>query len=180
MIVRTYACETCEAVFEVDCESNDGDPPCPACEMVMEWRPQRFSIKTNKSRAMDVAETVLREDYALDNWKDGSREGDVAAIMPSETTSEREARMKIENEVKELAETVKVPENPAQAAAVSAFWGGGSGQAGAAAQPNQLMAQTLMASTKVGPQAGVDPIRALHSLGREGKLPNNMRIIARG
>lgn len=167
-------------VFEVDCRSEDGDPDCPQCSKVLIWQPRPFAITGIKSKAIDVTQKILEEDYSLTNWKDGNKQGDVAAIMPSETTVEREARMRIENEVKELASQAKLPVSPEQNAAVHAFWGGGASQSGSTAQPNQLVAQTLLASAKVGPQAGIDPMRALHDMGKVGQLPNNMRIVARG
>ena len=181
MIIRTYECEDCKETFEVTCESNDGDPDCPFCAKVLEWRPQKFAITGVKSKAIDFTQKVLEEDYGLTNWKDNNRPGESAAIMPSENTAQREARLRIETEVRELAEQVKkTPENPAQAQAVNAFWGGPAGQTGSVAAPNQLMAQTLIASAKAGPQPGVDAMGALHNMGKAGKLPNNVRIVARG
>lgn len=167
-------------VFEVDCRSEDGDPDCPQCSKVLIWQPRPFAITGIKSKAIDVTQEILETDYGLSNFMEHRHPGDIAAIMPSENTAEREARMKIESEVRELAQQVKAsPENPAQVAAVNAFWGGPQPTT-STAQPNQLMAQTLMASAKVGPQAGIDPMRALHDMGKTGQLPNNMRIVARG
>lgn len=178
-IIRSYECMDCKELFEVTHQS--GEEPladCPFCEKVLEWRPKPFAITGVKSKAVDVAQDILETDYGLTNFKDGSREGDTVAIMPAETTQQREARMRIESEVQELAAQVKgAPENPAQAAAVSAFWGGPAGQA---ATPNTMMAQTLIASAKAGPQANTDAMAGLHRMGREGKLPSNVRIIARG
>lgn len=178
MITRSYECIDCNALFECDHASGEEDfPDCPACAKVLEWRPKPFAITGIKSKAIDVTQEILENDFGMTNFKEHRHEGDIAAIIPTETTHDRETRMKIEAEVREMAEQVKTPENPAQAAAVDAFWGGPAGQAAA---PNTMMAQTLLASAKLGPQAGVDPMRALHTMGKEGKLPNNMRIVARG
>lgn len=179
MITRSYECIDCNTLFEADHASGDEPfPDCPVCSKVLEWRPKPFAITGIKSKAIDITQEILETDYQLSNIKDNNREGDVAAIMPTETTQQREARMRIESEVKELAAQVKgAPENNAQAAAVSAFWGGPAGQA---ATPNTLMAQTLIASAKTGPQSGVDAMAGLHRMGKAGQLPNNFRIVARG
>lgn len=180
-VIRSYECMDCKELFEVTHQS--GEEPladCPFCEKVLEWRPKPFAITGVKSKAVDVAQDILETDYGLTNFKDGSREGDTVAIMPTETTQQREARMRIESEVQELAAQVKnAPENPAQAAAVSAFWGP-QGPGGGQQPVQNMMAQTLIASAKAGPQAGTDAMAALHRMGKSGQLPTNMRIVARG
>ena len=44
---------------------------------------------------------------------------------------------------------------------------------------NKVSAQQLIAAGKSGPAAEVNPMAALHQLGKSGKLPTNHRIIAR-
>ena len=177
MIIRTYACEDCDAMFEVTHDRGDEPiPDCPRCSVVLEWRPRPFNITTHKAKSIDMAQTIMEEDYGLSNFKDNNREGDVGAIMPTENTQDREKRMQMEHEIADMASQVKTPVNEAQAQAVQAFWGGPAGQA---ATPNTMMAQTLLASAKAGPQAGVDAMAGLHNLGKAGKLPSNFRIIAR-
>ena len=92
MIIRTYSCADCEQEFEVTCESSDGDPDCPTCSQVLEWRPGGFNIIGNKGKAVDLTQKILEEDYGLTNFKDNTREGDVHGIVaPPAGTAEREA-----------------------------------------------------------------------------------------
>src|SRR5258707_8167239 len=85
-VIRTYECTDCFTVFECMLDSgSDPDPECPQCSRVLEWRPGMFSVKTNKSRAIDVTQEIMETDYGLTNFKEAPREGDVSAIMPSET-----------------------------------------------------------------------------------------------
>jgi len=172
MIIRTYECLDCLTTFEVTCESSDaGDPDCPNCNRVLEWRPGMFSIATNKSKAMNVAQQILEEDYGLNNFKDNSREGDIAAIIPSETTAQREQRERATAAVEmEMAKT-KPQITDAQAEAVRAFWGGPQNH------PVSPMATgpALITAAKAGPQ-GPDPMKMLH----DSKPPFRFRVVARG
>ena len=106
-IVRTYRCDSCQNIFDVTCESNDPDPECPECDKVLEWQPGMFSVKTNRSRSMDLTQKVLEQDYGLDNFNDNLREGDVAAKGPPPAQGEERAwREQIENDNRALAATV--------------------------------------------------------------------------
>lgn len=173
MIIRTYLCTDCNTEFEVTCESgNAGDPDCPTCTKVLQWIPAwRGASKTNVGRAADVAQQILEEDYGMTNFRDNSREGDIAAITPSETMAEREKREAAVAAVNmEMAKTA--PQlNDAQAEAVKAFWG-----AGPQAPINPAInAPALIAAAKAGPQ-GNDPIKMLH----DAKPPFRFRVVARG
>ena len=107
MIIRTYRCEDCGDTFDVTCESNDGDPDCPFCARVLQWQPERFSIGTNKSRALDLTQNIIEHDYGLTDLKDNLREGDVAAKGPPPPQGEERAwREQIENDNRALAATV--------------------------------------------------------------------------
>lgn len=179
MITRTYKCDDCGTVFEVDLDhSSDPDPDCPTCSVTLQWVPGMFSIATNKGKAMNVTQQILEEDYGLTNWKDNNREGDIAAMLPVETTADREAKARIEQEVQQLAQEqaqLKGQQaNPALQAAVKGFWGPTGG-----AMPS-MMAETLLASAKTGPGAGkTDPIKMLHDGKKAGLLPTGFRVIAR-
>ena len=106
-IVRTYRCDSCQNIFDVTCESNDPDPECPECEKVLEWQPGMFSVKTNRSRAMDLTQNIIEADYQLTNLQDNLREGDVAAKGPPPAQGEERAwREQIENDNRALAATV--------------------------------------------------------------------------
>src|SRR6516162_5916553 len=92
MIYRTYQCIDCNYIFEIECESSSTeDPPCPECDKVLDWVPGMFSIKTERSRAVDYTQKVIEEDYGLTDLKDNNREGDVAFKPPPPMhTHERE------------------------------------------------------------------------------------------
>lgn len=171
MKILTYECEDCKAIFEVTHESADDPvPDCPNCSRVLEWRPKGFSIGGSpEGKAADITYKMLEEDYGMTNFKDNNREGDIGVVMPRDTTAEKE---KIEREIMEMSQQVTQPANPA---ASNAFWGGPS-QGGL----KSVTGQTLLASAKAGPAAGVDAMAALHDLGKQGKLPNNFKIIGRG
>src|SRR5215468_8962151 len=110
MIIRTYACEDCGWQFEVHCESSsDPDPECPQCAKVLEWVPVRLNIGTVKSKALDVTQKIIEEDFGLSDLNDRNREGDVAyKAAPPVQTAEREA---IEQQVREYVRetTTQIP-----------------------------------------------------------------------
>ena len=54
MITRTYRCLDCGVMFEVDHDSGDEpEPPCPRCDVVLQWMPKSFNIGTAKGKAVD-------------------------------------------------------------------------------------------------------------------------------
>lgn len=191
MIIRSYYCNDCNHLFEVQCKSNDGDPACPFCEAAMQWRPQSFSIKTNKSRAMDLTQNIIEQDFGLTDFNDNTREGETVAKTPvAPTTADREKEAQaalefgdmIEARQKSMGEQQLDHAPPGQQAAVRNFFGP-SGAAGPIASQS-MVGSSLIAAAKSGPAAlgardGVDPMGALHRLGKEGKLPSSMRIVAR-
>ena len=74
MIIRTFACNDCDALFEVTGGMNDPDPECPACNMVMDWRPTSFNIGgSTEGKAVKVAQEILETEYGLTNYKDNNR-----------------------------------------------------------------------------------------------------------
>ena len=181
MIIRTYSCNECGALFECEMESNDGDPDCPACSVVMEWRPQSFNIGTVKSKAIDVTQKLIEEDYGMSNLRDGVREGETYAMPPRAKHAGE-----VEAETREAVEFTKQtgglpPELAAQVEHSKAtFFGGGAmmGGGGLGGPPMQQMLAAA-ASSKNEP-GSVDPMAALHEGGKKGTLPTRARIIARG
>lgn len=178
MIYRTYCCADCDAIFEVQCESNAPDPGCPNCEKVLQWQPGGFSIGgSTESKAAKIAQDVMENDFGLSNYKDNNRQGDVGYIDPTrKTPAEKDAIMQRESEagrevVKRMSE-VATPEIQRQA---DNFFGGQQVSIG----QNRVSAQALISAGKSGPGAEVNPMAALHQLGKSGKLPSNHRIIAR-
>ena len=177
MIVRTYECLDCKSVYEVTHDSGDDPfPDCPNCSKVLEWRPQRFATTTNKAKAVDFTQSVLENDFGLTDYKDNMREGDVGYIDPTrKTTAEKDVAMQRESEAgREVVERLKQID-PQLRPQVDGFFGGQT----AAIGQNRVPVQQLIQAGKTGPGAGVDPMAALHKMGKEGKLPNNFKIIAR-
>lgn len=178
MIYRTYECMECGQQFEVAHESgNESFPDCPVCSKVLQWRPQSFSIGgSNTSKGVDMAQQVLEQDYGLTNYKDNNREGDVGYIAPRKTAAELDNQMQRESEagrevVKRMNEITEVrPEHQKQ---VDTFFGGQTATIG----QNRVSVQQLIQGAKIGP-AGVDPMKALHELGKQGRLPKP-QIMAR-
>lgn len=169
MIYRTYGCDDCGATFEVAHESsNDPYPDCPNCSKVLEWRPKSFAIGgSSQSKAVDLTQKIMEQDYGLTNFKDNNKEGDVGYIAPRKTTAEVDVQMQRDSEagrevVKRLAEV-----QPQHKQQVDSFFGGQMATIG----QNQVPVQQLIAAGKTGPGAGVDPMKALHTMGKQGKLP---------
>jgi len=175
-VVRTYECMDCSAVYEVTHESGDEPfPDCPNCSKVLEWRPQRFNTTTNKTKAVDLTQQVLEQDFGLTNYKDNLREGDVGYIAPTKTTAEKDVIMQRESEAgREVVQRMKQID-PQLKPQVDGFFGGQT----AAIGNNRVPVTQLIQAGKMGPGAGVDPMAALHKLGKQGKLPQNYKIIAR-
>lgn len=180
MIYRTYECMDCHQLFEVTCNSDDPDPECPTCTKVLDWRPVSFNTKSNISRGADLAQTILNEDYGLDNFNDNTREGDTVYKAAAETREQREIAKAFEDQAKMLKDMPNMmPEATKQQAA--SFWAGGQGSV----VPQQIV-QSALANAKaplVGRNGkvldqGVNPMESLHRQGKAGKLPNNFRIIA--
>lgn len=94
MIRRTYACDACNLEWTVTHDHSDEPvPPCPVCELKSRWQPKPLRIKTNKSRAMDLAQKTA-EQMGLSDMKSSTREGEAVAMGPREPTrSENEAVM---------------------------------------------------------------------------------------
>jgi hypothetical protein len=174
VIIRTYACEDCKEIFEVELDDGSApDPPCPYCAVELQWRPGMFSIgNSNMSKATAVAQDILEKDYGLTNFKDDAREGEASFIAPVKTTAEREAEAQafaeIEREAKKAAHPAIHP-----LVAQGGFWGG------APQGPPPMVAQTLLAGARAGASQSPDPIKALHASIKASKLPAGYRIIGR-
>jgi|SRR5215472_4912292 len=185
MIIRTYQCDDCDSVFEVQCErGSDGDPDCPNCSKVLQWIPAKVNIGgSHVAKAVDVTQNIIEQDFGLTNLKDNNREGDVAYMPPAPMqTAERDA---IEREVREYASTltrnvpVRAENQPPSAQAADAkasFWGGGGSAAHIAAQPIPM--QAALQGTRIGPGTEVNAMNILQKGIKSGALKNPTRIIA--
>lgn len=154
MIRRTYQCEECEQFFTVECNSDDPDPKCPnpACDQVLEWRPQGFAIGGSvESKAVDYTQKVMEQDYGLSNFKDNVQAGETGIVRRQETKVETEM---VEREMREqFAAIAADPQKTAQ------FWGASGGTP---TTMGSATGQSMIQMAKVGPQ-GPDPMAMLHS-----------------
>lgn len=184
LIIRTYQCNECNWQFEVQCESgDDGDPPCPECEKILQWVPGMFHVKTDKSRAIDYTQKVVEEDFGLTDLNDRNREGDVAyRAPPAPSAVERE---KVERQIREyVAQStapVPAPSQPQSAPAAAPlnanFWGA---QPTGGIQANPIAAQTMIAGVRQGPQfPDRNPMKLLQQGIKSGHLRSPARIVAR-
>ena len=80
MIIRTYACEFCAHMIEVELPSDqwNAEPPdCPRCAaspMVQEFKPPAI-VGSNIARATELAHTIAAEDYGVADLQSPSRSG---------------------------------------------------------------------------------------------------------
>lgn len=172
-VIRTYKCNDCSKLFEVVLESgNDGDPPCPFCDQVLAWQPGMFSIKTNKSRALDLTQQIVEEDYGLTDMRDNLREGDVAAKTPVKTAVDREQDDALQRDLRELAAN---PERMHPAART--FFGGPPGALGVPAGGGQISVQSVIQNAKGAVPADRNPMALLSQAGKQGQLPINYKLL---
>lgn len=170
MIIRTYRCNDCGDAFEVTLDSGDaGDPDCPYCAQVLQWQPTSFSIKTNRSRALDITQEIVEQDYGLSDMKDGLREGDIAAKTPIRSRAEREAIEKLENDARQLAQNANNLSPAAQN-----FFGGGQKTG---LNPMNLDVKSVLQNAKGSVPADRNPMDMLAKAGRKGELPVNYRLL---
>lgn len=172
-VIRTYHCDNCEQEFEVTQNMADSAPDCPFCAKVLEWQPGLFAVKTNKSRAMDVTQQVLEQDFGLTNFNDNMREGDVATkAIPDKGTQQRDAEIR---QLSEVALAMGQPMSEQQQQMAQSYWGGG-------AVSQTMPAGTLLAGAKASTAAanaeGYNPMTLLAKAGKSGKLPIKINSIA--
>ncbi len=157
---------------------NDPHPECPRCCQVLEWRPTSFNIVGTKSKAIDVTQKIMEDDYGYSNFNDNMREGDVAAKPAAVATGAQ-----IDAEIRTVAEyatqTTGAPTlNQTQAEMAKAFWAGG--QTPLQKVPAAEMLNNAKQSTALANQEGVNPMRLLHEAGKKGRLKTPINVIARG
>jgi hypothetical protein len=166
MIIRTYRCDDCGEVFDVTCESNDGDPDCPQCSKVLVWQPERFAIGgSNIGKAADVTQRIIENDFGLSNFNDSMREGDVAYKEPVRARDEREVIERVQADAAALAAT------PAQLVPqVQQFWSG--------AHPAQLnVAAAALADAKANAKGNSRNMDLLMSAGKRGEAALDYRFL---
>ena len=164
MVYRTYGCDDCGNEWEVECASEAGDPDCPTCAKVLDWRPGSFSVGGSAAaKAVDFTQDIMEKDYGLTNFRDNALPGESAAIMPKYTTSENET---LTREVMQYAEQTR------ETQVKHDFWGSNHGTP---SHINTMTGQSMIAAAKVGPQ-GVDPMAMLHQGVKAGKVPTPQQM----
>jgi hypothetical protein len=176
-VIRTFGCDDCGLTFEVTQGMDDPHPECPRCCQVLEWRPTSFAIVGNKSRAIDVTQKIMEQDYGYSNFNDNMREGDVAAKPAAAATGAQ-----IDAEIRQVAQyaaqtTGAPPLTNTQAEMAKAFWAGG--QTPLQNVPAAEMLNNAKASTALANAEGRNPMNLLHKAGKKGQLRTPINVIAR-
>jgi len=144
--------------------------------VIMEWRPKSFAIGTVKSKAVDLTQSIIEQDFGLSNLKDNVREGEAYfQPPPPKQTAEIEAETRRDIEI-----TKQTGGLPAELAAQvehsrNTFFGaGGAGMLGG------LPGALSTAKAAAAEPGAVNAMQALHEGGKAGKLPVKAHIIAKG
>lgn len=79
MILRTYACETCGHMVEVELRQEQWNVEPPTCPMCAQQTHQEFVPPaiggSHRARATKLAETIAAEDYGVADMQRDNREG---------------------------------------------------------------------------------------------------------
>lgn len=166
IIRRTYRCSDCGyEMTRTEYASDEPIPDCPACHIATQKVPGLFSIKTNRSRAVDVAQQIAEEDFGLTNMRDNQRAGDTAVLPPDPIQgAERE---QITRELAQMASAMGSDAPPEVASAVNGFWGG---QMGSGAGDQSVAKE----ASKAAEAAGASPVGLLEQA-RDAGISTNMR-----
>lgn len=188
-IRREWRCDECDhswnTIHEDGEESHSYVPECPNCP-ILQMRERRaaqqvfrpVAVLGTASKALAVAETMMREDYGMTNMRDHTHEGDIAPIAPSPiNTAEADAI------TREIINAGGVPEAsaPHVKAQVQSFWGAGQAAAPAIPAAPALMPQATVAARQARNE-GADPIAMLHA-GRAASPKHdplaNLRVVSK-
>jgi len=165
-VTRTYECNECRERFEVTCASGDGDPDCPHCAVVLQWKPQRFAIGGSPvMQAEKIAQDIIENDFGMSNIKDAKYEGETAYVAPTTTTAESD---KLSQQMSEV-----VQQRPQLSPMAKQFFQGGAASFG----------NVDLGALKAGPSAGATGARALNMIqnaAQEGRLGPICKPIVRG
>lgn len=177
---RSFACDDCEIEWTVWLTRDAPYPECPVCEARAQAAVTSPALLTNKSKAVDIAQSVM-EDMGYTDFNDNQRKGDIAVkTPPPPSTAEREelfqrsAEVARELEVPPLADNPTVPGGMSQADMARNFWQM-SGAAPAPAAPAQTALTTAaMAGARQARAEGYDPMALLHTK----KPPFKLDVVA--
>ena len=180
-VTRTYLCDDCGYRFtQLHMNRDEAAPDCPACYAAATHSvPGGFNITGNKSKAMDMVQKIAEEDYGLTNMRDGARDGEVAAMGPSQVQSAEAEQL-----TRQMMDATPQMD-PHQAAAVNSFWknsmsGAPTQAAGPEISPearrDMLLAQGALASSQSS-GLGADPVGLLHEAGKRGMADTKLEIV---
>jgi len=181
-VTRTYLCDDCGYEFKkFHMDRNEPAPDCEMCAQVTHSIPGRFNITGVKAKAIDMVQKMVEEDYGMTNMRDNGREGDIAAMGPSQVqTAEAEQLTRQMMEAQpQLA--------PEQAAMVNTFWktsmtpgsqpqSQGGLNISPEAQRDMLLQQGAVAA-QAASGMGADPIGLIHEAGKKGMARTNLEIL---
>lgn len=182
---REWYCDECEYRWVTIDEQADvvECPDCPECASRPEQVRRPVGLRTNASRALELAQKVAEEDYGVTNMHDHLKPGDIGAMAPSPIqTAEGEA---ITRELVSMGAPVELA--PHLQEQTKTFWGA-NGAATPQANPfglpttidqARVMAAPAAAETRA---AGHDPVGLLHQAGKKGLDPvsrQNLKVYSK-
>ena len=176
--IRTYRCKACEHTWDVFHDSSaDPIPPCPHCEGRADWQPGGFAMKSNVSRAADLAQQMLHEDYGIpaSQINDSQREGDIAYKAPPVSKEARDADAQIADVAREVMNEAEKAGHPVNLPTAPA-WGGKISNA-----KGPQMAQVIAGAKAATAQAnreGVNPMLLLNKAQQAGAAPTKARVMS--
>ena len=180
-VTRTYLCDDCGYRFtQFHMNRDEPAPECPACYAATHSIPGGFNITTHKAKAVDLAQKIAEEDYGMTNMRDNSREGDVAALPPSQVQSAEAETLTRQM----MAAQPQINEH--QADLVNSFWknsmsgaaipGAGDPSLTREQQRDQLLAVGASASAQAAGM-GADPIGLIHEAGKRGMADTRLEVL---
>lgn len=185
-VTRTYECDDCSWRWtQWHASSSDPYPECPKCAAgAAQWIPGKFAITGVKSKAVDMAQRIMEEDYGLTDARDNLREGDTVVKAPAPVqTAEAETLTRAMLEA--ARETGAADLSPDQAEAVKQFWQ----HPGMTPAPLQQKVAEAQMQAPAARSMGNDPIGNLHTAAKKafGHVPDgapaahtmNLQVVSR-
>lgn len=168
-ITRKYLCDECGWEFTVlHWDRDDPVPACPACSSSAKNIPGSFAIKTNASRAGDMAYRMAEESYGITDANDNLKEGDsfMKAPAPVQTAEAEQLTRAMKEAMPELTDQ--------QAKGVNDFW-----VKGMAPEQSQAMDAQAQQGAALARAGGDDPMALLHQGQKETGGSMGLEVVGR-